>query len=145
MKKMITGLLIGMVLMGALLTGSLSLTPAKAHSEDSGLTDTVTDIVETYRKTITSVLLRSGDEIQDEETAKFYQKLLQEYGLDQPSEDTIAVEHSSLADILPDIKNISERAVTLPLQEAGKNIRDEDIAQFYYRLLKDAGINIDSN
>lgn len=145
MVKMIVGLLAGMIVTGILFMGPLSPTPITAQTEDASLTETPVDIVETYRETIISVLQAAGDEIQDNDTAQFYQKLLQEYALDEPSPEKTPAEQFSLTELLPDIKNINQKALTLPLQEAGKNIRDKEIAQFYYKLLKDAGWTIESN
>jgi hypothetical protein len=36
-------------------------------------------------------------------------------------------------------------AVTLPPQDAGRNIRDEELAWFYHELMKDIGWTVDSN
>ena len=41
--------------------------------------------------------------------------------------------------------NVGILSLTLPLQEAGKNIQDKEIAQFYYELLDNAGWTIESN
>jgi hypothetical protein len=42
----------------------------------------------------------------------------------------------SLVHLLPDIEKIYEEALTLPLNEAKKQIYDEDIAEFYQLLLE---------
>ena len=145
MVKMIVGLLVGMILTGILFMGPLSPTPITAHSEDASLTEVPSDNIATYRETIISVLQAAGDEIQDNDTAQFYQKLVQEYELDEPYTGVAPAEQSSLMELLPDIKNINQKALTLPLQEAGKNIRDEEIARFYYKFLKDAGWTLESD
>ncbi|MFC2123095.1 hypothetical protein ACFLRP_05360 [Bacteroidota bacterium] len=48
----------------------------------------------------------------------------------------------SLVDLLPDIEKIYKEALTLPYQEAGKQIYDEEIAEFYYLLLQRTGLDI---
>ena len=48
----------------------------------------------------------------------------------------------SLVSLLPDIQKIYREALTFPLQEAEKEIYDEDVAQFYHRLLERSGLNI---
>ncbi len=45
-----------------------------------------------------------------------------------------------LADLLPDIERIYQEALTLPYQEAGKQIYDEEIAEFYNLLLQRTGL-----
>ncbi len=145
MLKMIVGLFTGVILTGILFTGPLSLIPTIAQSEDSSLTKTLPDIAGIYREALTSSLQEAGDEIQDKEIAQFYRKLLREYELDEPSPGIAQAEHSSPTEVLPDIKKINYIAITLPLQEAGRNIKDKEIAQFYYKLLESAGWTIESD
>ena len=134
-----------MILTGALFMGSVSATPAKEQTEDSSLVEMLPDLAQTYRKSLTSPLQAAGDEIRDNDTGQFYRKLLREYDLDEPSPGIAQTEHSGLTEVLPDIKNINYVAITLPLQEARKNIQDEDIAQFYYKFLQSVGLAIESN
>jgi len=47
-----------------------------------------------------------------------------------------------LVDLLPDIEKIYKEALTLPYQEAGKQIYDEEIAEFYYLLLQRTGLDV---
>jgi hypothetical protein len=47
----------------------------------------------------------------------------------------------SLVELLPDIEEIYRQALTLPYQEAAKQIYDEDIAQFYGLLLQRTGLD----
>ena len=47
----------------------------------------------------------------------------------------------SLVELLPDIEEIYHQALTLPYQEAAKQIYDEDIAQFYGLLLQRTGLD----
>ena len=50
-------------------------------------------------------------------------------------------EHKGAAELLPDIERIYQEALTLPYQEAGKKIYDEEIAEFYNLLLERTGLN----
>ena len=143
MIKMIIGLFVGMILTGALFMGPLSRTPVAAKSAGSDQPEAPAGIAETYREALISPLQKAGDEIQDADTYQFYQKLLREYNLDEVSSEASRADHSSLIELLPDIKNINQKALSLPLQEAGRNIRDKEIAQFYYKLLKSAGWTIE--
>ncbi|RLC62932.1 MAG: hypothetical protein DRI01_06080 [Chloroflexi bacterium] len=52
------------------------------------------------------------------------------------TDSTEATDNFSLVDLLPDIEQIYEEALTLPFNEAKKKIYDEDIAQFYQLLLE---------
>ena len=117
---------------------------AITQTEDQAYSIDADNFIEDYRGALTSVLQDAAEEIQDDSLAGFYQQLLQEYGLDQadqekPSSDT------SLEEALPDIKKIHGAAMKLPLQEAGKTIRDEDLARFYHDFVKSAGWEIESD
>ncbi len=145
MIKMIVGLLVGMVLMAALFMGPLSQSSAAGKSADPGQSEALVDIAETYREALISPLQKAGGEIQDADTQEFYQKLLREYNLEEVPSEASRADQSGLTGLLPDIKNINQTALSLPLQEAGKNIQDKEIAQFYYNFLKDAGWEIQSD
>ncbi len=145
MIKTIIGMLVGMILMGVLFMGPLSQTSAAGKPADPSQPEASADIAETYREALISPLQKAGDEIQDADTSQFYQKLLRGYNLDEVSSEAPRAEDSNPVDLLPDIKHINQTALSLPLQEAGKNIQDEEIAQFYYKFLKDAGWEIGSD
>jgi hypothetical protein len=145
MSKILIGLFTGMILTAALFWVAWSINPITVQSDDSCPPETPTDTSGTFNNAFNSSLQEAGKNIQDEEMAQFYQKLLQEYELDDPSSWTTPDESSDPEDVIPDVGKISHTALTLPLQEAGKNIRDEEIAQFYYNLLRDAGWTIESD
>jgi len=145
MIKVIIGLFAGMVLMGALVAGPLSQTPVSGRSAEPGQTQAPPGNAEEYHETIRSLLREAGDEIQDKDIDQYYHKLVQEYDLDEASSGVAPADNSSPAEMLPDIKNITQKALNLPLKEAGKNIQDKEIARFYYKLLKDAGWEIESD
>jgi len=52
-----------------------------------------------------------------------------------------ASDNFSLVELLPDLEKIYREALTMPLQEAKKKIYDEDIAQYYDRLLERTGLD----
>lgn len=143
MIKTIIGLFVGMILMGALIWGPLSQTQVVGKSAASSRPEVPADITEIYREALLSPLQKAGDEIQDDDIARFYHKLIKEYALDEASLDAAQAEPSSLIGLLPDIKNINQTALSLPLNEAGKNIHDKEIAQFYYKLLKSTGWKVE--
>jgi hypothetical protein len=77
--KMILGLVIGAILGAVLLAGPLSPILTSAGSGDAGL---LPDIEKIYREAVISPLEEAGREIEDEDIARFYHKLLQRSGLD---------------------------------------------------------------
>ena len=142
MIKLLVGLFIGIMLTGVLFLGPLSPEPAKGQFEDLSA-DVWTESVKAYYQALNSSLQEAGDEIQDEDLKQFYWKLKQEYGLDKLASEIAQDEYPDPTEVLPDIENINRTAITLPLEEAGKNIKSEDIARFYYRFLRDAGWEIE--
>lgn len=88
------------------------------------------------------MLNRAGEKIKDEDIKKYYNTLIGEYGLEETSSDAVQEEDIKPEDILPDIERIQQAALTSPLREAGKHIRDKEIAEFYYKFLKDSGWKI---
>jgi hypothetical protein len=144
MRRLIIGLFAGMILTGALFIGAPSLVSVAGQPDnssppdDSGLTEVLPDITKAYQEAIVSSL-RAAGEGTDEEIAQFSQQLIQGYGLEELPSEAAETEEIDLADLLPDIERINYTALTLPLQEAGKNIRDEEIAEFYYTFLKKSG------
>lgn len=141
MLRMIGGLVAGTIFTAILFMGPLSPSPVAGESDNS----TQTPDAETYREAVSTLFREAGNQIQDSDIHGYYQKLQQEYALDQESSWIVPAEDSSPEAILPDIEKINHTALTLPLEEAGKNIKDEDIARFYYKLLNDAGWQIESN
>jgi hypothetical protein len=146
MLRLKTKLFVGMILAVVLVMGVFAVTPAKGQSGASSLGDMLSKIIGVYHESLVSPLYEAGTEVQDSEIDQMYQKLLREYELSETSPEVIGgVEDFNLADVLPDIKKINQVAITLPLEEAGKNIQDEEIAQFYYEFLESTGLVVESN
>ena len=146
MRKLIVGMIGGAVITGALVVtfiGPLYATPAAAEEPESTNPPEMSTDNTTFRENIYSLLQRAGNEIEDSDLSQFYQRLVETYELGEPPPGETGTEEPSPADILPDINKISRAALVLPLQEAGKNIQDEELAQFYYKLLASAGWSIE--
>ena len=146
MRKFVIGLFCGVIVIPALvltLLGSLSSVPATGESSGSAVTEMSSDNT-TFREDVYSLLQEAGNEIQDSDTNQYYKKLIQGYELDEPLPELPEGEEPSPADILPDITKINQIALTLPLQEAGKNIQDGEISEFYYSFLESSGFTIGS-
>ena len=144
MFKCMIGFFAGTILTGALFMGPFSLTPVIGQSEDPCAVKTLPNIANTFHDGLTAPMQQAGEEITDHGTGQLYQKLLREYELDESFHEMTQAEHSKPTAVLPDIKKINNAAITLPLEEAGKNIQDEDIAQFYYKFLESTGLAIES-
>jgi hypothetical protein len=128
--KMILSFLAGVVITAATIIVITTLTPsAKAQINDPRDNASVnTD--KTSMQDFVAVLQTVRTEIRDQDTLEFYDKLIAEYDLDNDINETG----------LPDIKKIQYTALILPLQEAGKQIHDPEIKNFYYRFLLQNGL-----
>ena len=127
--------LVGISFVAPVLLQSQSLTEQEASA---ALDDISGQYAQSYTEGLLSSFTKAGSEIEDEKTAFFYGKLVQGYELDKPSEST---GNGRLAGLVPDMKLIEHRALTLPLQEAGKGITDKEIADFYFDFLKRCGLD----
>jgi hypothetical protein len=97
-----------------------------------------TDISKMYKQAVASPLVKAGGDIKNQEISQFYQKLVQSYELSNT--DSSSDESLSLASMLPDIKGIYKTASDLPFKEAGKQIKDKEIAEFYYNFISAIGV-----
>ncbi len=131
MFRAIVGLLAGVLLAGALFAGPLSPLPMMAEPDDTGTDPATGDSPISAAGTIAEVLNGTADGITDTDIAAYYEKLVDSYRLD---------EMAAGAEPLPDIDNITRQAIMLPLQEAGKTIQDEEIAEFYQDFLVRTGL-----
>ena len=91
---------------------------------------------------LTTAFQQVRSEIQDPDTREFYDKLIGEYDLGDSLLNVAGMESADGQTALPDIKRIQQAALTLPLLEAGKQIRDKDIAEFYRRFLQETGLAV---
>ena len=131
MKNLIIGILIGIILTCSSFAVTLLSTTASGQIDEayeSALPGEYTDL---NTESILDPLKRVGVEIDDRDIAEYYQLLIDQYDLVDD------IEIGDDPDLLPDINKIVRMAASLPLQEAGKNIQDEDIARFYHDFLED--------
>ncbi len=94
-----------------------------------------------YKQAVVSPLNKAGSEIKDPQIAQFYQKLLQSYELEKTNENSSGDGSAGLANLLPDLKKINKAALDLPLKEAGKQIKDKEIAEFYHGFISGIGVD----
>ena len=135
---MIIGILAGMILTGAILTGPLSMNTAAGMPGSTESSDSSPEDLEINPLVIGDTLRQAGENIRDEDTRRYYNLLIEEYNLTEGSYISIGEDPEQVV-LLPDIENIAQKALMLPLVEAGKNIQDEEITRYYYKLLKDSG------
>jgi hypothetical protein len=92
-----------------------------------------------YKQAVASPLVKASGDIKNQDISQFYQKLLQSYELNNTNASSD--ESLGLASLLPDIKNIYKTASDLPLKEAGKQIKDKEIAEFYNNFISAIGVD----
>jgi hypothetical protein len=107
-------------------------TPEANAQEGDLATDNATAEASAANQSLRDALARAGGEISDPQIGAFYGRLVASYGLDETSANITA-------DWVPDVSRIQQNALTLPLLEAQKEIRDPDIAAFYAKFLADSG------
>ena len=139
MQKIIIGVAGALILTIAFLVSPLSQTIVSGQSDNSSEPVETDNITINYREVMNSILQQVADEIGDSDNAEFYRLLIQGYNLDQPPSGTDPAGPTNPEEQFSDFQAINQRAITLPLEEAGKTIRDEDIAEFYDRFLERAG------
>jgi hypothetical protein len=92
-----------------------------------------------YKQSVSEPLNKAASESKDKGLSQFVQNLIKSYELDK-RDTTVTDDPSSLANLLPDIININRKALTAPLIQAEKLIKDKEIAEFYARFLSTLGI-----
>lgn len=130
-KKMILSFLAGVILTVVVIVIT-TLTPYAKAEENNSSDNTAISTNEVSVQDLISSLRKVRTEIHDPDTLDFFDKLVAGYDL----ENTANNDETGL----PDIKKIQETALTLPLEEAGKQIKDPDINDFYYRFLEQSGL-----
>lgn len=135
--KLIIGILIGVAMTCSIFFGPLTGTSASDQTGEVYESASPDENMDLDEKGVFDVLKLSETEIDDKHIAEYYQLLMEQYDL----VDDIKV--SNDLNPLPDINKIVRLATSLPLQEAGKNIQDEDISHFYHDLLEDVGWEFD--
>lgn len=108
-----------------------------ANTPGSSSNSTITEKVSL--DTVKQILESAKSQIQNEDMAQYYDKLIAAYDLDNKNQ---SANGSGALSSLTDIQSINYAAASMPLIEAGKNIKDTEIAKFYYKFLQDTGWDI---
>jgi len=144
--KIIIGFIIGTVLGAALFLGPLRpiITLGEESPEQSApATGTVVSVdTDVYTSgNVKQILAEVRQQIQRDDIRRYYDTLMGSYDLkDGALTSELMLDEESVLSILPDILNISQNAMTLPLVEAGKEIKDPEIAKFYADYLQSTGL-----
>jgi hypothetical protein len=130
MKKMLLGMVIGIVVVVSTVFFWPKSSISASEMPDEGSEFTGTEMSDLDG--LIDALNQAENTIKDEDLKRYYRLLIEEYQLENP-----ATQDTDTA--LPDVNHIVRTAMSLPLKEAEKTIRDEEIADFYRKFLDDAG------
>jgi hypothetical protein len=132
---------LAVALTGLIVSGLLLALPSMLTADNSVTSNTISaaDFASVYKQALISPLTRAASEVKDPQIAQFSQKLVTSYELDKTG--TNVNEQSNLSDLLPDIVKIQKTALDMPLKEAGKQIKDPEISEFYARFIKNCGVD----
>ncbi|MGA2159754.1 MAG: hypothetical protein ABSG90_11105 [Dehalococcoidia bacterium] len=125
----------GIIVLGV----SLALPSVLRADNSQPVTVPTAEIAKVYRQALVSPLNKATSEIKDPDLASFSQKLVQSYELDKTTTNTS--DQSNLSDLLPDMAKIEKNAINLPLKEAGKQLKDKDLSDFYNRFITSCGVD----
>ncbi len=118
---------------------ALVVVSSVTKAEDNPAAIPMDELSKVYRQALTSPLNNAISEVKDPELAQFSRKLLQAYELDKSVETGSGTEQASLTNLVPDIKKIQKAAMNMPLQEAGKQIKDAELSEFYKGFIASIG------
>jgi hypothetical protein len=131
--------LAGISLIGIMLLGMLLAIPAITNADNSQPMISPADFIKAYQQALTGPLNKATSEVKDPELAKFSQNLVKSYNLEKVgSGDTGKTE---LSDLVPDIAKIQKTALNTTLKEAGKQLKDKDLSEFYSRFIANCGVD----
>jgi len=132
-KKVLLFLLSFLVLCAIFLLVGSSIT--QADENEPGLI--ASQLAPVYKKALSSPLEKASSEATDPEIAQFTSKLVQAYKLDQTADQST---DGDLASLLPDIKTIEKTAMDSMLKEAGKQLNDKELSDFYNSFIQGIGV-----
>ncbi|OGO15698.1 MAG: hypothetical protein A2Z02_07105 [Chloroflexi bacterium RBG_16_48_7] len=93
------------------------------------------EVVEAYNRALTTPLNKAADEVKDPDLARFTKNLIASYSLGTTTPNT----EQNPASLVPDIKKITRAASDNMLIEAGKSLKDKELAEFYDSFIKSIG------
>ena len=134
-KLFLAGELLSIIMIVALLA-----VPAISKANSNQADSPSTELASAYRQALTAPLNKAVSEVKDPEIAAFSQKLVQAYGLDKAASQSNLNDVSAPANLLPDVVKIQRTAMDMPLIEAGKQIKDKELSDFYQSFIASIGV-----
>lgn len=127
----------GISLIGAFMIGMLVAMPRFSNADSSLSPVSSSDIISTYQNSLISPLNRATSEVKDPEIAGFSQKLIKSYELEKVGAGDAS--NTEISDLVPDIAKIQKTALNTTLKEAGKQLKDKELSDFYHRFITKCG------
>lgn len=128
----------GISLIGVFMLGMLVAMPGFSNADSSVSPISANEVVKTYQNALLGPLNKATSEVKDPEIAGFSQKLVRSYELEKiGAGDTSKTE---ISDLVPDIAKIQKTALNTTLKEAGKQLKDKDLSDFYNRFITNCGV-----
>ncbi|MHB8084513.1 MAG: hypothetical protein ACYDHZ_01645 [Dehalococcoidia bacterium] len=126
--------------LGGIIVLGISLALPSVIRADNGqpVTMPTAEIAKAYKQALVSPLNKATSEIKDPDLASFSQKLVQSYELEKTNANA---DPSNLASLLPDVAKIEKNAINMPLKEAGKQLKDKELSDFYNRFITACGVD----
>jgi hypothetical protein len=134
-KWLVAGQILAIIMIIALLAGPSML---KANNNQDELPSA--EFADVYRQSLTAPLNKAVGGVKDPEIASFSQKLIQAYELENTASGSNGDDASGLSNLLPDVAKIHRTAMDMPLKEAGKQIKDKELADFYQSFISSIGV-----
>lgn len=113
-----------------LLTASFAVS-SMVQAENNKSILPIAELSKAYRQALLSPLNKASSEIKDVGIAKFFQKIIASYELNEAPANSPGNEPASLADLVPDLRKIVKAALNSQLVEAGKQLKDKELSEFY--------------
>jgi Zn-dependent protease with chaperone function len=135
MKLFVAGQLLAIIMIVALLA-----VPAISKANSNQADSAAVELTDVYRQALTVPLARAVSEVKDPQIAEFSQKLVQAYGLENAASQSNVDDASGLANLLPDVAKIHRTAMDMPLIEAGKQMKDKELSDFYQSFISSIGV-----
>jgi len=123
---------------GIIILAMLLALPAVLNADANQSVMSASDFTKIYKNALITPLTKATSEATDPQIAQFSQKLVSAYELDKTGANTN--EQSNLSDLVPDIAKINKVGLDMPLKEAGKQIKDPEIAAFYNHFITECGV-----
>lgn len=133
--------LIFATLLAAFIIIGLVTVPSVAKADNTDNVTSLTDFVKIYRQALVSPLIKAKSDIKDPMIASFYGKLIQSFNLENSTNTDGPYDESNLANLVPNLLQIEKAAIDMPLKEAGNQLKDKDLSDFYKSFISSIGVS----